>query len=556
MRRSLRGSDSFVINPVILSDYLTRIIKALSRRERRVFWLVVAILIIAAAGRLAIAIEENSSWQPVTGGSYTEGLIGQPNFINPIISGSQIDQDLSALVYLPLSEFVATEEVQEKGQVHVISLKEDLKWSDGRPLTADDVVFSLGLIQNQEVASPLALRWQGAEIERISEIKVKFTLPAAYGFFGYHLQKLPVLPVHIFGQIPTANLKLSDYNLKPVGSGPYQFKSLEKKSTGLITEYRFTINPYYQRKTEPRIKNVIFKFYENEEQLISAFRLRKIDGFGTLKPSIFQEKLPEYAQTISLPMPRYYALFFNPSVNPAFKDKTLRLALAESVDKAELTKLLFGENGQPVYSPFGQPIAEEPFPVFDPTAAAERLAASRTLEPEEIELNIAVPEIGFLQTTAEFIKQAWTAVGFAKINIISFNTDEIVNDIIKTRNYEILLFGQSLENPLDLLPFWHSSQKFYPGSNLALYESAKVDALIETVRQRYDAGNPIGIDPQLAELENQITKDIPAVFLYSLPYVYVHNDKLNGLEASTIANPADRFRNIADWYVLRARVIE
>jgi len=541
---------------VIFFEYLAKLIKTFSRREKQVFWTAAAILIASSGTRLAIAIQENSIWQPIAGGTYTEGLVGQPNFINPILSGNQIDQDLSSLVYLPLSEFVAAQETQENSQVHIISLKENLKWSDGQPLTADDVIFSFQLIQNQEINSPLALRWQGAEIERLSEIKVKFTLPSAYGFFGYHLQKLPILPEHIFGKIPAANLKLSDYNLEPIGSGPYKFKSLDKKSTGLITEYRFIANPLYNGENKPYIKNIVFKFYENDEEMLTAFRLRKIDGFGTLKPFVFQEQLPKYAEIQAMPMPRYYAVFFNASVNPQLKNKKLRYALSEAIDKKELTRLLFKENGLTIESPFIQPVKTEDFLSFDPEDAKRRLAAIKNFKPEEIELNIAIPEISFLQTTAEFIKKSWQDIGFTKTNIITFGTEEIVGNVIKTRNYEILLFGQSLENPLDLLPFWHSSQRFYPGSNLALYENSKVDALIETVRQRYQPENPASINPQLQELENQITKDAPAIFLYSLPYVYVHNEKLKGLETMTITNPADRFRNISAWHILSARVIE
>lgn len=541
---------------MIFFDYLIKIIKTFSREERRLFWIAAAILIIASGTRFAVAIQENSSWQPVTGGSYTEGLIGQPNFINPILSGNQIDQDLSALVYLPLSEFVATQEIQENGQIHIISLGEGLKWSDGEPLTADDVIFSLRLIQNPEINSPLALRWQGAEIERLSEIKVKFTLPSAYGFFDYHLQKLPIIPEHIFGKVPPANMKLSDYNLEPIGSGPYRFKSLDKKTSGLITKYEFTINPFYNGEQKPYIKNIAFEFYENDDELLEAFRLRKIDGFGTLKPFVFQEQLPKYAEVQSMPMPRYYAVFFNASVNPELKNKELRYALTEAINKKELTNLLFQENGQVVESPLVHSERSEAFLPFDAESAKNRLATIRNLKPEEIELNIAVPEISFLQTTAEFIKKSWQDIGFTKTNIITFSPEDIVNNVIKTRNYEILLFGQSLENPLDLLPFWHSSQRFYPGSNLVLYENPKVDALIETIRQRYQPENPTGTDLQVQELENQIIKDAPAIFLYSLPYVYVHNEKLNGLETITITNPADRFRNISAWHVLTARVIK
>lgn len=538
---------------MLLFNHLQKIIVSFHGWEKNLFLIFLIIFILTGASRTVIAVKENSLIVPVVGGNYIEGIIGQPTFINPVISASQIDQDIASLVYQPLAQLIEDYEVKENGRVYILNLKEKIFWHDGQPVTADDIIFTINLIQNPETHSPLFANWQGAEAKRLSEIKVKFALNAPYGFFPQNFQKLLIIPKHIFAKIPVANLKLSNYNLEPVGDSSYRFRSFTKRNDGFITEYRLVINQNNSGRT-PAIKNLIFKFYENEQDLIKAFRTRKIDGFGSLKPLDFQNLLPKYARISRLSIPRYYAVFFNANINPALKDQNLRYALTEAIDKVKLINDVFGTDAAVVDGPLGLPRQNKFFLDYDPASAKNRLAQIKELD--KLELNIVVPDISFLQKTASFIQNAWREIGLTKVNIIEFSAENVVNEIIKTRNYEILIFGQSLENPDDLLPFWHSSQRFYPGLNLAFYNNKNADNLIEDIRQKNYQNQPELLNSRLMNLEKIIIKDAPTVFLYSLPYFYVHNERLKGFTEQAIINPADRFQQIDDWYVLSARVIK
>ena len=116
-------------------------------------------------------------------------------------------------------------------------LKEGLTWQDGQQLTSDDVVFTVQSIQDPDAHSPLYQSWQGVTATRVSELEVQFTLTNPYAFFGDNLKNLYIVPKHLYADTPPGNWHLSDYNLKPVGSGPYQFLSYNKNSDGFISSY-------------------------------------------------------------------------------------------------------------------------------------------------------------------------------------------------------------------------------------------------------------------------------------------------------------------------------
>ena len=161
---------------------LRRIIHAFSKRERIAFFSALALVGGTAVALTTIAISDRSIVIPVAGGTYVEGAIGQPSVVNPVISQNPVDQDLAALLYAPLPDLAASIAMGDGGQSYTVKLKEDLLWSDGTPLTSDDIVFTVATIQDPDAHSPLARSFQGILVERESELQVKFTLPAPYVF--------------------------------------------------------------------------------------------------------------------------------------------------------------------------------------------------------------------------------------------------------------------------------------------------------------------------------------------------------------------------------------
>ena len=531
------------------------VFSALTAKERR--WLigVFAVFLAASLGRITLAIQEKSDWVAAPGGVYTEGVVGQPIAINPIISGNLADQDISALVYSRLFDLMNGYEVNNSGRVYVIKLKEDLKWSDGEPLTSDDVIFTLKTIQDSESGSPLARSWRGVAAERISELQLQLALPAPYSFFTDNLKRLAVIPKHIFGNVPAANLKLSGFNLEPVGSGPYKFKGYSKKKDGFITKYNLEVNKYYAGD-KPFIKDFSFKFYRSQDELTKAFKMREITGFGALNPLDAGEILAKNASKITaekILMPRYYAIFFNQNINPLLKNPDLRYALDAAIPKESIVQNILENRAEPISGPLPKNLSGIAADGYNFDAAKSRFDS---LKNPNIELNLIVPKVDFLQKSAEAIKEKWLELGVKSVNLIVLNSDDILQNVIKPNNYEMILFGNTLENPVDLFPFWHSSERFYPGLNLALYQNQKADNLMESVRENKDSARQLELSK---EADGIIAADLPAAFLFEMPYIYVHIKDLGGFSnegQNFFANPSDRFLNISHWYLSKVRVIK
>ncbi|MFH0712436.1 MAG: ABC transporter substrate-binding protein [Candidatus Jorgensenbacteria bacterium] len=523
---------------------------ALTKKERLVFIIAGAILVLASTTRFALAFQESSEWVPVRGGSYREGMVGQPVAVNPVISENQADQDISRLIYSSLYDITESFETEDEGRTYVLKLKEGLLWSNGQPLTSDDVIFTIETIQNPDARSPYATSWEGVVAERLSEVRVSLALPAPYTYFTENLKNLFIIPVHIFGSIPAANLRLSAYNLEPVSSGPYKFQSFTKRKDGFISAYNLETNENYQDE-KPFLKEFHFIFYENQEALLKDFKLRRVDSVGSLTP-INPEALPSSASISLVPMPSYYAIFFNENLKPILKDADFREVLDVGLNKRRIIEEALGNGAEAVNGPLGR-LGNAPETSYNPEEAKEYI---ESLGEENIELTIITPDIEFLKKTAEMIRDDWTAIGIDKVNVITPPAAEFIEGVVKTNNYEMILFGNVLEHPLDLFPFWHSSKRFSPGLNLSLYKNSEVDTLIEKVRQAEGEEEQKELAGAAEEI---IVNERPAIFLYSIPYTYVHDSDLKGFgfsdKSEFIVTPSDRFKNINKWHVSEVRII-
>lgn len=516
---------------------------------------------LAAAGIFAasliafstLTVQTNSTYIPVRGGSYREGVVGQPIIVNPAVSKNQPDLDLSALLFSPLSDLASSIEERADGLSYAVKLKEDLVWDNGEPLTSDDVAFTIATIQNPASQSPVAKNWNGISVERISELQIVITLPAKYGFFGEIVKKLQIIPKHAFQSIPVENFRLSAYSLKPIGNGPFMVDSLSQRTDGFITEYHLVPNPNYAG-AEPYISHFFFRFYESQSDLVDDFRNRKLDAFGGFSPVEQDLAGTTHIGVERIPTLRYYAVFLNPGNNPAFRTAAVREALSLAIDRRGLAQSLGEMNAVPVTSPL-VPITDEDriaagIPEFNPERARTLLESSKA---GSLKLNLVIPDTLEFRETADALRDAWAAIGVSEINVFPTDPDKILSNVVNPRNYDMVLFGNALEHRFDLYPFWHSSQRSAPGLNLSFYQDATVDKAIEAARQSDDA--------TIQELNAQkaariIGDDVPALFLFTTPYFYAHTDKLAGFVNAAAVAPESRFEGVAGWSVTKARIVK
>ena len=546
-------------------SHLTHIYRFLSGKEKKLFFVFLAFALSSGIALAANAFYGATERVAVSGGTYIEGIVGQPIYINPVISGTNdVDRDIVRLIFNNVAEVAEKIEPSKDGKTWTVRILEDVFWHDGKPLTSDDVIFTILAIQDPEARSPLANTLQDVSLERVSERELTLILPTAYAFFEDNLANIYIIPKHVFGAVPVANWRLSAYNLEPVGSGPYVMRSSLIERSGFISELRLERNKNYFAG-QPLIENLALRFYKDEGELLNAFNTARIDGFLATDTRILPEVLRAH-RIVSLPTSLYYAIFFNQSAQNALKDKNVRLALNYAIPRGELVADVLSANGVEIYSPLkrflGDKAADSSIDkgVFSADAASDVLEQGGWKLNEEgirerngivLEFKLAVPQYPLLIETADVVKSAWEKIG-VRINIEVFSPQEINRELIRARNYEMILFGNSLWNA-DLFSFWHSSERFYPGLNLALYENSAADKLIESIRKNFDAEAQIS---DLASLDSLIVQSLPAAFLYSPNYLYVSIPNFGGLSEELLVTGSDRFNTVEKWYVRTARNIK
>ncbi len=506
-------------------------------------------------------------------------MVGEPQFINPIlISANDVDRDISELVFSSLIDYdkdgnlvndLATSyEISENGKEYTFYLKDNVFWHDGKKFTADDVVFTISSIINPAYSSPLRSSWQGIKIEKIDDLTVKFILNNTYAPF---LEKLTIgiIPKHIWESVDPKNIILARANLKPIGTGPFKAKKLTKNSSGHINSFYLQANDNFYKK-RPYLDSIIFRFYDDEEQAINAYQ--KNDVLGVSNISSKNQFLFDLKKTKlhKLNTPKYFAIFLNQNQSIILSDEKIREALALAVNKKKLIKEIFLGEATEVNSPilpnlfgYNNNLKNQD---FNPKKAKEILkkagwkdenndgilekTLAKNKDSIKLEITLVTSDFTDLAKAANMIKEQWLDLGVL-VNIENYGIEELKQNIIKTRKYDALIFGEVLSHDPDPFAFWHSSQKKDPGLNLSLYSNKDVDKLLEEARQTLDQKKRLD---KLKEFQEILTNDTPAIFLYSPTYLYPVSKKVKNINIKNIAIPSKRFINIENWYIKTQRI--
>lgn len=606
--------------------------KILSKRERLLFRFSVLVLLVGAVW-FGISIADNYRVHiPAVGGRYTEAVVGSPELINPIFAPlNDVDMDITRLVYSGLMrvddkqrivpDLAVSSTISEDKQVYTFKLREDVLWHDGETFTANDVVFTIGMIQNTEVNSPLLVSFQGVHVEAVDDYTVRFTLAEPFAPFLSSLT-VGILPEHIWFDISPERVPLAQKNLQPVGTGPFMFKKLLKDETGFIYQYELERSPQHYRQA-PFIKEFVFQFfveYASDTGAIHHLRQQNVDGLHFVPNDLREQAQRKHINLYTLQMPQYTALFFNRERQPALEDEDVRTALVYALDKDRILREALNGEGQVIDSPilpgfpgYNPEIEKTPYSVAEANElldkewdrfsaeeyremrkgqlVSEWLAANPVTSTEEVggdtgeegdvvpeipeevnaqieehldtEINEAqtfyrkdedgnILEIKLVTTDTEEYKHAaeqiagfWQELG-VKTMFEFVDAKEFSHQVLKGRSYDVLLYGVIVGSDPDQYPFWHSTQVDFPGLNLAGYINRNADALLEEAREASDEEKVI---EAYKKFQDMILTDRPATFLYMPTYTYAVSDKIKGIDLTRIFNPADRFTDVANWYI-------
>lgn len=512
---------------------------------------------------------------PAHGGVFTEGVVGSPRFINPLLAISETDKGLVSLVYSGLlkraqnsgyaPDLAEYYSVSENGLVYSVKIKENAFFHDGRPVTAEDIAFTAKMALDSVLKSPRGGHWEGVGIEIIDNKNLIFTLEKPRASFLENLTQ-GVLPAHLWRDATAEEFPFSQYNILPVGSGPYKISHIKYNAGGMpeiITLKSFKKDV----GGEPLIARLEIRFFQNEKDAKDAFETNNLDAIAGLSPETANGLKEKGFVIITSLMPRVFGVFFNQNQATIFTHPEVRRALDKSIDKQILVAEVLKGFGAPLAGPIPSDLNlwKNDLTVIEGEATTARIDIAKKIltdsgwkennegvlekktkkETLVLRFVISTSDAPELKKTAEILAKTWNALG-AKVDVKVFESGDLNQSVIKPRKYEALLFGEVVGKDMDFYPFWHSSERLDPGLNIALYANITTDKLLEEIRETAD----IGVRTEkLAAFNNEIKKDLPVIFTYAPKFIYVIAPRIKKAIIPSVADQNDRFLAIRQWYI-------
>jgi len=496
---------------------------------------------------------------PRTGGTINEGVIGTPRFINPMFAERDVDRDLTSLIYSGLlrrtskgnliPDLAKEYEVSEDGTKYTFTLKENLSFHDGRPLTADDVVFTIESIQNGYTKSIEQRNWVDVFVEKINDDTIQFILPDAYSPFVQNLT-IGILPKHVWSRTSPEDMLFDNSNLDPIGSGPFMLKSIKKSSSKDTELYSLVLFEDFSLG-QPYLEKINFYFYEDQEAVFDAYERGEIDS------TIFNV---DSNKSNSITRSENIALFLNQGKAPILAKDYIREALNIAINKDDLVSEIFNGNAEPLSGPIPRQISpiqyidevgggdeggdEEVSSILEDAGWEMNELGLYEYDGETIQFTISTNDKETFLKTGTYIETNLRELGFdATLEV--YEENDLIQKVIRPRSFQVLLFGTVINQGLDMYGFWHSSQRNDPGVNITQYTNIDVDSLVSKLRTEQDEDNRTEL---YTKFEAEIRKDIPAVFLYARKFNYTSPPDLIINTPLSAVYSSERFSMVHTWH--------
>lgn len=541
-------------------------IKSFSYTQKIFFVGFLAIAFASIVGLLAKHLVHPFQYEiAIQGGHHIEGVIGTPRFINPVLSLSNADKDIELLVFSGLTrktregsvvlDLAEDFQVSEDNLIYTFTISPNARFHDNTPITARDVVFTIQQIQNPEIKSPKRVQWEGVSAQIVDDKTVRFILNQPFIGFLENIS-VGIIPSHIWEPLSSEEFQFSPYNIQPVGSGPYTIAKVTTASNGTVSTYALRLFKNYTG-IQPFIKKITINFFETQDSALRSLRNKEIDAVALVHaPEL--NTIPRNATIYTATLNRMFGIFFNQDKNTALQDRRVRQAIDLAIDRQTIIQEALGGFGEPIKSPLSSNIQTnipDKEQILQDKTRAENLLdqagwtknSNGTRQKDGVALRFKLRTAGTieLQTAAQSIQTQLQTIGI-DVEVESLNMADFNQNIIRPRNFEMILLGQTLNQEADIFAFWHSSQTSDPGLNISNYKNKAVDASLEQIIQTFDTQLRA---TQYARFEQEFFKDIPAVFVYSPHVMYVVNNTLNNVELSPITNSSQRLLGMQDWYI-------
>ena len=530
--------------------------------------------------------------------AYREGVLGRPLSVSPLSARTQADRDLVALVFSGLvrngpggslvPDLAERWSVDASGAVWTFQLRDDARWHDGEPVTAADVAFTIGVLQDPGYVGPGAGSWSEVKVQAIGPRTVVFTLATPLGGF-LQAATQPIAPAHVLSEVPVDQLADHSFGRQPIGSGPFAVTNLDNDTAELLPAV--TILPAFEpsagptpRATDslatpapqgrpsrpiPYLAGIEFKFFDDPQALAKAYRDGALDAASGLSPALTQQlAAADDSRALNYPGSTMTAVLLNLRPGrPEFADPAVRTALLAAIDRRGLIAGSFATAAEDATDPIPPAswlfdAAADPLVAYDPGAAKAALKRAgwtqaadgwhlpKTSTAFAIELlspNEASNPAAF--AAARAVSRDWRAIGLA-VTHTPLAPGEFVTGRLASGKFVAAVGDVTVGLDPDLYPLLASSQTVTGGSNVIGLQDPALDGLLVAARRP-------GPDPArlaaYSALQQQLAKGryvLPLAFAYESIVV---RDTLQGPVVRQVADPADRFWDVLTWRLAAGR---
>lgn len=539
----------------------------MAARDKFIVVALIGLLAVVSVGAVFLEQAERTGIVPANGGTYIEGVVGAPQYLEPVLAATDIDQDVVRLAFAGLTQLdrdgsvvpdLATFTTDADGKVWTFTIRDDAKWHDGQPVTAADVIYTVTLVQDKAYVGPYSDAFRGVIAVALGPRVVRFTLPDAFGSFAANTT-LPLMPAHRLIGVGYGALPRQPFNLRPIGAGPFRVVEADTRQVTLArNDDYYKVHP---ERTRPYLDRIVLRSYPAASEALTALSRGEIDGVGGLSTAD-AERARTFKNVLlySFPTSDYTALFFN--VRPdktTFRDRVVRQAIATAIDKGGVLDLAADGRGRvadELVPPTSWAYAKD-IKRFDRSIGdARRLLDEADWKDHDgdgvrdragvkLAFGISTSDEPARVSAALRIIDDLKQIGITgTLSAVPFN--QLIEKVVPERAYDALLIGITGGGDPDPYPLFHSSEIADPGHNFSGYFTLPLDRALENSRRTSNQAKRLEL---LAQVFQQLANEVPVVFLYFSDYLYAQGKQVQGLRIMPITSPSDRLLNVQDWYV-------
>lgn len=538
-------------------------------RREIIGWVVlVLILVMLSAAQWLFFRDAYTHDAPQTGGTYSEGVVGPLETLNPLLARSSAEKSAAKLMFASLYSYDKTGAIKgdlaekviigESLKEYTITLRSGAKWSDGQDLTADDVIFTVNLMKNPAITG-LAADWSSVVVKKVNDHTVMFTNPAVYAPF-LHTLTFSILPKHILGEVSPSELRDHSFSTAPVTSGPFTFRLLQNSALdGSKKIVHMNSNPEYYRG-QPKLERFQLYVYSSRDEVAKGLRVNEIMATPELSYAVQSDQVKQNYQVDNYSLHNGVYALFNTKREP-LNSTAVRQALSRAINQVELRKKL-----SQVTAPLDGPLLSDQLEGELPDATKYDLAAAKKLLDEagwqmagknrqkdgkKMELTIVSLRGDGFENAANQLATIWRSELGVNVTVQIVDPSDATQDVLRTvlqpREFDVLIHEFALGSDPDVYAFWYSSQdqRERRGLNFANYNSAVVDDALVSGRSKLSLEQRSDV---YRVMVRRWLADAPAVPLYRSMVEYIHSSSVSSIaDGSKLISPVDRYANVIDW---------